>query len=154
MGSVAHLVGVNHTLATRDNVEVGVWVSDARNRVGTSMLYDAQSTLSEHALWVTFQVFRQRVLSLVIESVYYVHVHMSLMAEVAIVFEHVAPSIGCGPCLALEIQCSEAIINRKPGSSSGDSTSDWRSPIPTRSCFTNTVRHRLFQKNNRSSLNT
>lgn len=94
MGSVEHLVGVNHTLATRDNVEVGVWVSDARNRVGTSMLYDAQPTLSELALRVIFQVFHQRVLSLVIEFVYYVHVHMSLMAEVTIVFEHVAPSIG------------------------------------------------------------
>lgn len=141
-------------LPPRNNVEVGVWVSKARNRVGTSMLYDAQPTLNEHALWVIFQVFHQRVLSLVIEFVYYVHVHMLLVAEVAIVFEHVAPSIGCRPCLALEIQCSEAVINRKPGSSSGDSTSDWRSPIPTRSCFTNTVRHRLFQKNNHSSLNT
>lgn len=89
-----HLVGVDHTLATRDNVEYGVWVSNARNRVRTSMLSDAQPTRNEHALWVISQVFPQRVLSLVIKFVYYAHVHMSLVAEVTIGFERVAPSIG------------------------------------------------------------
>lgn len=92
MGSVEHLVGVDHTHATRDNVEDGVWVSDARNSVRTSMLYDAQPPLNEHALWVIFQVFHQRILSLVNKLVYYAHIHMSLVAEVATVFEHVAPS--------------------------------------------------------------
>lgn len=77
MGSMEHLVDVDHTVATRDNVEDGVWVSDDRNRVGTSMLCDAQPTLGEHALWVISQVFHQRVLSLVIKFVYYTHVHVT-----------------------------------------------------------------------------